>query len=81
MNSVKLTITTEETAIITAALGYIEKNLALDAKKMEWRFVPGKPFELSLRSAAALYMLNGYIKEAAEEARNAKPRNPYFRTF
>lgn len=81
MNSVKLTINTEEAAMIIAALGFVEDNLVLDASKMDWHFVPGKPFRLSLRSAAALYLLTSYIKEAAAEARETHPFNPYIKAF
>ena len=81
MNSVKLTINTEEAAMIIAALGYVEDNLALDVETMDWHFVPGKPFSLSIRSAAALYLLNGYIKAATEEAIETHPFNPFIKTF
>lgn len=81
MNSVKLTISTEEAAMIVAALGFVEDNLALDVETSEWHFVPGKPFLLSIRSAASLYLLNGYIKEAAAEAREKHPFNPYIKAF
>ena len=81
MNSVNLTITTEEAAMIIAALGYVEDNLALDVETMDWKFIPGKPFNLSIRSAASLYLLTGYIKEAAGEARETHPFNPYVKCF
>ena len=81
MDSVKLTINTEEAVMIIAALGYVEENLALDVETMDWKFIPGKPFNLSLRSAAALYLLTGYIKDAAAEAREAHPFNPYIKAF
>ena len=81
MNSVKLSITTEETEMIISALGYVEQNLTLDVQTMDWHFVPGKPFELSLRSAAALYLLIGYIKEAAAEAKETHPFNPFIKAF
>lgn len=77
----KLNISLEESVMITAALDYVEQNLVLDAKTMNWKFVPGKPFQLSLRSASLLYLLNGYIKEAAAEARETHPFNPYLKTF
>lgn len=81
MNSVKLTINTEEAATIVAVLDFVEKNLVIDPDDMGWHFVPGKPFRLSLRSAASLYLLNGYIKEAAAEARETHPFNPYIKAF
>lgn len=81
MDSVKLTINTEEAAMIIAALGYVEENLALDVETMDWKFIPGKPFNLSLRSAASLYLLTSYIKVAAAEARETHPFNPYIKAF
>ena len=81
MNTVKLSISTEEAAMIIAALGFVEENLVLDAKTLDWKFIPGKPFNLSLRSAAALYLLNGYIKETAAEARETHPFNPFIHVF
>lgn len=77
----KLNISLEESVMITAALDYVEQNLVLDAKTMDWKLVPGKPFKLSLRSACLLYLLNGYIKEAAAEARETHPFNPYIKAF
>lgn len=81
MDSVKLSITTEEAAMIVAALGFVEGNLALDASKLDWHFVPGKPFRLSVRSAAALYLLRNYIKEVAADARDFHQFNPYIKAF
>ena len=81
MNSVNLTISTEEATMIIAALGFVEENLVLDDKTLDWKFIPGKPFYLSLRSAASLYLLNGYIKETAAEARETHPFNPFIKTF
>lgn len=78
---VKLSLSIEEAAIIAACLDYVEENLTLDPSKCDWHFVPGKPFNLSVRSAASLYLLNGYIKEAAREAMETHPFNPYIKAF
>lgn len=67
--------------MISAALSFVEDNLTLDLQTMDWHFVPGKPFNLSVRSAASLYLLNGYIKERITEEKESHPFNPYIRVF
>lgn len=81
MTTCKLTLTTEEAALLVAALGFVEDNLSLDPARLDWHFVPGKPFVLSLRSAGLLYLLRAYIEEKQREAIDAHPFNPYIRTF
>ena len=78
---VNLKLSTEEAALLVAALGFVEDNLSLDPVSLDWRFVPGKPFVLSLRSAGLLYMLRAYIEEKQREAIDAHPFNHYIKTF
>lgn len=81
MNSFKINITTEEAALIVAALGFVEDNLTLDPVSLKWQFVPGKPFNLSLDSAGRLCLLKGYIEEAQREAIETHPFNPFIKTL
>lgn len=81
MNTLKLTLTTEEAALLIAALGFVEDNLSLDPARLDWHFVPGKPFSLSLHAAGLLYLLKAYVVEKQREAIETHPFNPYIRTF
>lgn len=81
MEKFNLSINQDEAVMITTALSFIEKNLCLDLETMAWHFVPGKPYNLSIKSAAALYLLNGYIKEAAAEAAEDHPFAPFIQAF
>lgn len=78
---VNLKLSTEEAALLIAALGFVEDNLSLDPSRLDWHFVPGKPFVLSLRSAGLLYLLRAYIEEKQREAIDTHPFNPCIRTF
>lgn len=61
-----------------SCLTYVRKNIVIDAASESFRFVPGKPFGLSLRQGVALDFLRDYIEDKTEDAINNKPFNPCF---
>lgn len=76
--SVSLSITTEEARALLACLGFVRHNIVLDARSLRFRFVSGKPLDLSIRQAIHIDCLLDRIEEETEIAINTRPFNPYF---
>lgn len=75
---VNLTLSVEEATMLSTCLDFVENNLVLNEKTCAWHFVPGMKFDLSIRSAGLLYLLNSYIKESRQEAIDTHPFVPFF---
>ena len=81
MTDFRINLTTEEAAQIVAALGFVRRNLAVDAQKMVWHFVPGQTFEYDLAEIVNLEDIICKFNDSIEEAIETHPFNPFFRHF
>jgi len=79
--SVKLSISIEEADLILNCFGFLKKNTVLCPDLLEWRFVGGKNFRMTIGERCRLELLSGYISEARNEAMETHPFNPYIKTF
>lgn len=79
--SVQLSISTEEAHALLMCLGYVRSNIVLDSSKMRYKFVSGKPLNLSIREGVGIDFLKDYIETETERAINAHPFNPYISTL
>lgn len=81
MNKFNITLTTEEATLIVAALGFIRMNLAFNADKALWQFVPGKTILYDLSQVVALEDTKARLFDAYTSALERHPFNPYIKTF
>lgn len=81
MSTVQLIISTEEAAILVAALGFIRMNLAFNPDKALWQFVPGKSISYDLAQVISLEDMKSKIFEAYSEALETHPFNPYVKVY
>lgn len=81
MNDLKINLTTDEAAQIVAALGFVRRNLVLDAEKMMWHFVPGQSINYDLAAIIELEDIMCRFSETIEEAIETHPFNPFIKTF
>lgn len=81
MTNFQLTMSTEEAALIVAALGFVRSNMAFSAESANWRFVSGKSITYDLHQILTLEDTKSKIFEAYTEAIEAHPFNPYIKTF
>lgn len=81
MQNFQITISVEEAAIITAALDFVRRNLAIDADTMLWRFVSGDKIAFDVSQVFALEQLETHIADTAADALEQHPFNPYIKTF
>lgn len=81
MTDFKMNLTTEEAAQIVAALGFVRRNLVVDAEKMMWRFVPGQSIDYDLAAVIQLEDMICRLNEAIEEAIETHPFNPCITCF
>lgn len=81
MTNFKINLTTEEAAQIVAALGFVRRNLVVDAEKMMWRFVPGQSIDYDLAAVIELEDIICRLNEAIEEAIETHPFNPCIKCF
>lgn len=81
MTSFKINLTTEEAAQIVAALGFVRRNLAVDAEKMTWHFVPGETIEYDLGALVNLEDIICRFEDSIEEAIETSPFHPYVINF
>lgn len=81
MTAFKINLSTEEAAQIVAALGFVRRNLAVDAEKMTWHFVPGETIEYDLAAIVNLEDIICRFNESIEEAIETSPFHPYVVDF
>lgn len=79
--SVNLSISTEEAQVLVCCLRYLRMNIAPVADGQCFRFVGGKPFEMSVRQGISLDFLKDYIETTTEQAINSQPFNPFVKMF
>lgn len=77
----KINLTTEEAAQIVAALGFVRRNLAVDAASLKWSFVPGECIAYDISALIQLEDIISRFNEAIEESIEASPFNPYIKAF
>ncbi|MEE1139056.1 MAG: hypothetical protein U0M02_11320 [Acutalibacteraceae bacterium] len=81
MTAFKINLTTEEAAQIVAALGFVRRNLAVNAQKMTWLFVPGETIEYDLAAIINLEDIISRFNESIEESIETSPFHPYVVDF
>ena len=81
MTDFKINLTTEEAAQIVAALGFVRRNLAVDAEKMMWHFVPGETIEYNLSALVNLEDIICRFNDSIEESIETSPFHPYVINF
>ena len=79
--SVKLQVSTEECSVILQCLRFVRQGIVLDNDTLNFKFVEGKPFSLSLRQGIELDFLKDYIETETETAINGHPLNPFVKFF
>lgn len=81
MTNFKINLTTEEAAQIVAALGFVRRNLALDAGSLQWSFVPGESISYDIAAIINLEDIICKFNEAIEEAIEIHPFAPFIHAF
>lgn len=81
MTDFKINLTTEEAAQIVAALGFVRRNLALNAASMQWSFVPGEVIDYDIAALINLEDIICKFNEAIEEAIESHPFAPFIHAF
>lgn len=81
MTKFEINLTTEEAAQIVAALGFVRRNLAVNAQKMTWHFVPGETIEYDLAAIINLEDIICRFNESIEKSIETYPFNPYIKHF
>lgn len=81
MTKFKINLTTEEASQIVAALGFVRRNLAVNAQKMTWHFVPGETIEYDLTAIVNLEDIICRFNESIEESIESSPFHPYVIDF
>lgn len=81
MTAFKINLNTEEAAQIVAALGFVRRNLAVDAEKMTWHFVPGETIEYDLSALVNLEDIICRFEDSIEESIETSPFHPYVINF
>lgn len=81
MTAFKINLSTEEAAQIVAALGFVRRNLAVDAEKMTWHFVPGETIEYDLAAIVNLEDIICRFQDSIEESIETSPFHPYIVSF
>lgn len=77
MTNFKMNLTTEEAAQIVAALGFVRRNLAVNAQTLHWTFVPGECIDYDISALIQLEDIICRFNESIEEAIETHPFNPY----
>lgn len=81
MTAFKINLTTEEAAQIVAALGFVRRNLAVNAASMQWSFVPGESISYDITALINLEDIISKFNDSIEEAIETHPFNPYLNHF
>ena len=77
----KINLSTEEAAQIVAALGFVRRNLAVDAASLQWSFVPGEVISYDIAALINLEDIICKFNEAIEEAIESHPFAPFIKTY
>lgn len=81
MTAFKINLTTEEAAQIVAALGFVRRNLAVNAQTLHWSFVPGECIVYDISALIQLEDIISRFNESIEEAIETSPFHPYVINF
>ena len=81
MSDFKINLTTEEAAQIVAALGFVRRNLAVDAATLQWSFVPGEVISYDFAALINLEDIICKFNEAIEESIESHPFAPFIKTY
>lgn len=81
MTNFKINLTTEEAAQIVAALGFVRRNLAVDAASLQWSFVPGEVISYDIAALINLEDIISKFNEAIEESIESHPFAPFINAF
>lgn len=81
MQTINLTLSITEARLIVAALWFVRSNLAFNADKCQWQFVPGKSISYDIAQVIAIEDLKAAISDSIESAIETHPFNPYVKTF
>lgn len=81
MTAFKINLTTAEAAQIVAALGFVRRNLAVNAATLQWSFVPGECISFDISALIQLEDIIYKFNESIEESIETSPFNPFIKTF
>lgn len=81
MTDFKINLTTEEATQIVAALGFVRRNLALNAASLQWSFVPGEYISFDISALIQLEDIICKFNDAIEEAIESHPFAPFIVTY
>lgn len=81
MNTFKINLTTEEAVQIVAALGFVRRNLAVNADTLQWSFVPGEIISYDIAALINLEDIICKFNEAIEDAIESHPFAPFIQCF
>lgn len=81
MQKINLTLSITEARLIVAALWIVRSNLAFNADKCLWQFVPGKSISYDISQVIAIEDLKAAISDSIESALETHPFNPFVKTF
>ena len=81
MTNFKINLSTEEAAQIVAALGFVRRNLAVNAQTLHWTFVPGECIDYDISALIQLEDIICKFNESIEEAIETSPFHPYVINF
>lgn len=81
MTTFKINLTTEEAAQIVAALGFVRRNLAVNAATLQWSFVGGEIITYDISALIQLEDIICRFNESIEDSIEGSPFNPYIKAF
>ena len=81
MTAFKINLTTEEASQIVAALGFVRRNLAVNAQTLHWSFVPGECIDYDISELIQLEDIICKFNESIEESIETSPFHPFIKTF
>ena len=81
MTAFKINLTTEEAAQIVAALGFVRRNLAVNAATLKWSFVPGEIISYDIAALINLEDIICKFNESIEEAIESHPFASFIQAF
>ena len=81
MTDFKINLTTDEAAQIVAALGFVRRNLTLNAASLQWSFVPGEVISYDIAALINLEDIISKFNEAIEESIDSHPFAPFIQSF
>ena len=81
MTAFKINLTTEEAEQIVSALGFVRRNLAVNAQTLHWSFVPGECIDYDISALIQLEDIICKFNASIEESIETSPFNPYIKAF